>query len=338
MLGLKYIKNSPTTYLFKYQNGQLQNEGVGLSFFYYAPITTLVSVSIGSEDVPFIFEETSSDFQTITIQGQVSYKITDVHKIAKLMDFAIDSNTQKHISHDPQKLPQKVINQVQVITNKAVAKLSLADVLISVEEIAKEVYQAIPNSAELNSLGIEILSFSLLAIRPNPETSRALEAEARENLLKKADEAIYSRRNASVEQERAIKENELNTEIAVENKKREIQEAQMEAKKAIQAQKHKLKESKMNSKIIIEEKNSKLVDLAMVNAKKESDAKAYALEVLMKSLENVDTKTIQAITSSGMSPDQLIAQSFQDLANSSQKIGQLNITPDLLKELLNKDK
>ena len=84
----------------------------GLSFFYYAPITTLVSISMGSEDVPFIFEETSSDFQTITIQGQVSYKITDVQKIAKLMDFSIDSNTQNYISNDSQKLPQKVINQV----------------------------------------------------------------------------------------------------------------------------------------------------------------------------------------------------------------------------------
>lgn len=45
----------------------------------------------------------------------------------------------------------------------------------------------------------------------------------------KADEAIDDRRNAAVEQERAIKENELNTEAAVEHKKRVIREAANEA-------------------------------------------------------------------------------------------------------------
>ena len=51
-------------------------------------------------------------------------------------------------------------------------------------------------------------------------------------MFREADEAIYARRNSAVEQERAIKENELNTEIAVENKKRQIRETQMDAERA----------------------------------------------------------------------------------------------------------
>ena len=43
---------------------------------------------------------------------------------------------------------------------------------------------------------------------------------------RRSDEAIYARRNAAVEQERRIKESELNTEIAVEEKKRQIRETQ----------------------------------------------------------------------------------------------------------------
>ncbi len=78
---------------------------------------------------------------------------------------------------------------------------------------------------EVEALGLEILGLAILAIRPNADTARALEARAREEILKEADDAIYARRNASVEQERIIKENELSTEIAIENKKREIREA-----------------------------------------------------------------------------------------------------------------
>jgi len=49
-------------------------------------------------------------------------------------------------------------------------------------------------------------------------------------LLREADEATYARRNAAVEQERTIKENELNTEIAIEDKKHQMREAEMAAR------------------------------------------------------------------------------------------------------------
>jgi hypothetical protein len=37
-----------------------------------------------------------------------------------------------------------------------------------------------------------------------------------------------------------------------------------------------------------------------------------------------------------MKPEQLIAFAFQELAGKADKIGQLNISPDLLRELLDK--
>jgi len=101
-----------------------------------------------------------------------------------------------------------------------------------------------------------------------------LEAEAREQILGEADEAIYARRNAAVEQERAIKENELNTEIAVENKKRQIREAQVDAEKAVQQKKREIREAEMAAKIALEERNKELVALSTANAREEADAKA----------------------------------------------------------------
>jgi hypothetical protein len=80
---------------------------------------------------------------------------------------------------------------------------------------------------EVVALGLEVLGVSVLAIKPTPETARALEAEARETILRTADEAIFSLGNAAVDQERAIREIELDTEDAVELKKRLIRETQM---------------------------------------------------------------------------------------------------------------
>ncbi len=334
MFSVKFIKFQPTTYVLKYTSGVVKREGAGLAFFYYAPTTSMVAVPMGSEDVPFIFEENSGDFQHITVQGQVTYRIADPKKIGALLNFSINNVTQNYISDDPQKLSQRIINVVKVLTRRGLQNLPLRDALKAADTMTTLVAHAVKDSAELQALGIEILGLSFLAIKSTPETARALEAETREQILKVADEAVYARRNSAVEQERRIKENELNTEIAVETKKRQIRETQMEAEQSIQQKQHALRQSEMEAKITLEAKNTELVALAMDNARREADVKAYAVKGMMQAYEGVDPKLMQSLAISGMQPGQMIAMAFQELADKAGQIGQLNITPDLLREVI----
>jgi len=46
MLPIRYMKATPTTYVLQFKNGRVRREGPGLSFFYYAPTTTLVTVPL----------------------------------------------------------------------------------------------------------------------------------------------------------------------------------------------------------------------------------------------------------------------------------------------------
>jgi hypothetical protein len=334
MFGIRFIKVQPTTYLLQYKRGQIAREGVGMSFFYYAPTTSLVAIPIASTDAPFIFNEVTSDFQEISIQGQATYRITDPNRIAQLLNFTLDGSARNYVSDDPQKLSPRVINVIKVLTRKELQNLTLRQALRASDAIVQEVSQGLSASPEIASLGLTVIGLSILAIKPNPETGRALEAEAREQLLREADEAIYRRRNAAVEQERAIRENELNTEIAVENKKRQIREAQMDAERAVQEKQHQLREAEMASRILLEEKNQQLVALSVENLKSEADARAYGIAAVMKALEGVDAKVLQALASVGMQPEQLLALAFQGLAERAEKIGQLNVSPELLRELL----
>ncbi len=186
----------------------------------------------------------------------------------------------------------------------------------------------------IQALGIEVLGVSILAIKPNPETSQALEAETREQILKESDEAIFLRRNAAVEQERIIKENELNTDIAVENKNREIKEKQMESEKLVQVKRQEMSEADLVFKIQQEQKNKDLVQLRSENARIESDAKAYAISAAMKAYQDVDPLILEILANNGMDSGKLIALAFQELAENADKIGQLNISPDLLQQLM----
>src|SRR5439155_7453225 len=136
---------------------------------------------------------------------------------------------------------------------------------------------ALRDSPGLQALGVEVLGFSILAIRPVPETSKALEAEARERLLREADDAIYTRRNNAVEQERKIRENELNTEVAVETKQREIEE------------------TKLAGLIALEERRRELVSTEAANSRTRADAQAYAVKATLEPLARLDPKALQVL-------------------------------------------
>jgi regulator of protease activity HflC (stomatin/prohibitin superfamily) len=338
MLGIKFAKFLPTTYVLVYKNGAVVREGTGLSFFYYSPTTSLVGVPTGSNDVPFIFEEQTSDFQSITVQGQVTFRIAEPKKIAQLLNFTLAPNGRTYVSDDPSIYHSRVINLVKVIIRKKLQTIPLKESIKATELLMRFTSDEIKTYEEVKTLGLEILGLSILAIKPTPETSRALEAEAREKILKEADDAIYERRNSAIERERIIKENELDTEIAVENKNKQIREAKMDAEQVIQKRKYELMDNELKNKIVLEQRNKDLVLLTVENAKKEADAKAYAMTVSMKALENADKNLIQALAGSGMQPAQLIAMAFQELASKAENIGQLNITPDLLREIMNKPK
>jgi len=334
MFGIRFKKVEPTDFVLLYKRGKVVKDGAGLSFFYFAPTTSLVLIPIGTVDVPFIFHEVTADFQEVTVQGQLTYRVAEPKKLSQLMNFTLAPAGRTYASEDPQKLPQRLVNHAQVLTRASLKSLPLREALGQSESLVQSLREGLQGAEQIASLGIEVLGLSILAIKPTPETSRALETEAREQILREADEAVYARRNSAVEQERSIKENELNTEIAVENKKRQIKEAQMEAEKSVQQKKREIREAEMAAKIALELQNKDLVALATGNAREEADAKAYAIAASMKAFSETDPKTIQALAGVGMQPGQLIALAFKELAENADKVGQLNISPELLRELL----
>jgi hypothetical protein len=101
-------------------------------------------------------------------------------------------------------------------------ELSMEDVMKKATVIEKTVLDKVKKEPSFELMGVECISIYFTSVRPTPELSKALEAEYRESLQKKADEAIYSRRASAVEQERKIKENELNSQIALEKKNQEL--------------------------------------------------------------------------------------------------------------------
>lgn len=314
MFGIRYLQSSPTTYVIRYKKGRIVKEGAGLSFVYFKPGSTIVRISLATQDVPFVFEQQTSDFQDVTIQGNLTYRIVAPSELAKQLDYSVDARG-RYTSDDPDNLQERLVRLAQSQTQVFAHSRPLAEVLQASKELARELLSSTEVSSVFTKLGLQLEEAVILSVKATPEMATAMQAEAREMLLQKADEAIHQRRNIALELEREIKENELKTERIVQEKQREVREAELEAN------------------VAIEKGRAELVEQKSANDAKEAEIQIQTLKETLQAMKTVDWRTLAA-GFGGTDSKQLIAMAFGELAQNARKIGRLDISPSLIQQLL----
>ncbi|MBN2664300.1 MAG: hypothetical protein JXR68_11675 [Bacteroidales bacterium] len=330
MLGIKYVKFDSMTYVIHYKKGLEVKKGKGLAFYSSKRTSSIVAVPLGSSDIPFIFSETTSDFQSITVQGQISYQIEAPEKLSKLLDFTVDFDGLRKTS-DEEKLEQRLVNEAQTATTSFIQSIVLTEAITNAKLIQQKIYEGISNSETTTSLGLKILSVNVIAVKPTPDMAKALETSTREKLQQEADEAIYTRRNFAVEQERKIKETELNTEIAIQEKQKQISQKKMEKEQLEQENQKKIRLMRINADIETEEIRKIFIKSKVENEKLLADSSKYKLEAGLSPYKEIDWKIISALNNNSAKND--IALAFRELAENAQNIQNLNISPELLNSL-----
>ena len=296
-MGIGYFKGLPTEHVMKFIAGRVRKEGPGLAFYYFTHNTQIVAVPTSSVDTGFIFNETTHDFQAVTIQGQFTHRITNPRAAAELLNFSVEPRRRAYLSSDPEKLPQRITNIIQMVARSQINTRSLEEILRDVQSIAAQTLTSIRDQALLAPLGVELLSVYIQAVKPTPEVAKALEAQFRETLLRRADEAIYARRGAAVAEERKIKESELNTDIA------------------------------------LEQQRQSLIELEGGNAQQEADYKGRAQETEATYRSRAIEMEISPYRE--FDPRTLSALALHRLGQNASRIGNLTITSEILAALLN---
>lgn len=297
---LRYFKGQPTDYVIRYSGGSVRGEGAGLAFFYLPFKTQVVAVPTQSLEANFVFNELTRDYQEVTLQGQVTYRIRDPKAAAGLLNFRIDPQTLAYASDDPEKLGRRISNLVQVETRAEVARRSLEEAIREAAALSAAIAGKVRAIPTLAALGVELQTVDFTSVRPTPEVAKALEAEYRETLLRKADEAIYARRAAAVDEERTIKEKELASDSA------------------------------------LEQQREGLIALKGSNAIKVADFKAQARERTAQA--EAKSADLQLAVYRTLEPRALLAYALHELGANAERVGNLTITTELLAGLLNESK
>lgn len=335
MFGLKYYKANASTFVIKTARGKVLNHGKGLSFFYNAATTSLAAIPVNVQESPFIFNLQTADFQSVTVQGQLSFQIAEPLKTAEMLNFTLQPDGE-WVSEDPLKLADRVIRVVGSVIRDQVEAEPLRAALRITQPLMTQLNGLAADSSTLDALGIRLLDVTIAAIKPTPETSKALEAEARESILQEADDAVYARRKSAVEQERMIKDAELQTELSIQQKEQEIEELRIENERTLLRSTTETERERLQANIETENQRQALVALEVDNKRQEADAEAYAIASRMTAFRELPVENLKAMALANMQPEQLMAMAFDSLAQNAGKIGELTITPDLFGQMVKK--
>jgi regulator of protease activity HflC (stomatin/prohibitin superfamily) len=296
--------------------------------------TDIAALPINVQEAPFIFGLQTSDYQSVRVQGQVSYRIDDAEKTADMMNFSLNRDGVSFKSEDPMRISDRVMRSIQTTVQSALQASTLREALTSVQSLVQVLKKSVAEDMSIREMGMSVLDVSISAITPTPETSKALEAVAREEILKRSDDAIYGRRKSSVEQERTIKEAELETEMSVQQKQQEMEEQRVANERALLSGQALIDQERLQAQIDRETQRKSLVEQSAENNRIEADSEGYAITARIEAFKALPVENLKAMAMANMQPEQLMAMAFESLAQNAGKIGELTITPDLFGQLM----
>ena len=233
-MGIKLKKFKPTEYVTVVRKGKQVKSGQGLTVLYNDINTDIMVAPIMAFDGTFAFDElVTADYQTVCVQGAVTYMIDNYEQAYRMADFTYAKNYEEKKNKAMDLFCKRINNVIRAVVIRETGRMDVRNIIKKADQMADLITEGLKNDETIETLGVKILAVNILGIVAKPETRKALEAAAREQILKEQDDAIYLRRNAAIEQERAIKENELNTEIRVAEKEKEKREREMETRKML---------------------------------------------------------------------------------------------------------
>jgi regulator of protease activity HflC (stomatin/prohibitin superfamily) len=315
----RHLRGTATTHIQHVRNGQLRHAGTGLSFWFRPLSAVLSEVPVADRELPLLFHARTADFQDLAVQATVTFRIADPEAAAARVDFSLDPDTGAWRATPLDQLGGLLTETVQQHSLALVAGMSLTDALVSGVETLRNVVGAdITGDARLAQTGIEVVSLRVVAIRPEPEVEKALRTPARELVQQEADRATYERRAVAVERERAISENELQSQIELARR-----EEQLVVQRGTNARRE-AEEEAAAGQIGAQATAQQTVTLA--------ESEAAAIRVRGDAEVSVETARLGARRD--LPESVLWTEALRELSGQLPDIDNLVLTPDLLAPLL----
>ncbi|WP_446666218.1 SPFH domain-containing protein [Flexivirga sp. B27] len=316
---VRHLRGSGTTHVEQIRNGKTIRSGAGASFWFRPLSAVLNEVPVDDRELPLLFHARTRDFQDVTVQATVTYRVTDPSTAAGHIDFSIDPESGVWRSTPLDQVAGLLTESAQQYAIDLLATADLTAVMTGgVGPVRTVIADGLRGDERLVETGIAVVGVRVVAIRPEPEVEKALRTPTREQVQQDADKATFERRAVAVERERAIGENELQTKIELARREEELvgqrgANARREAQEAAAA-----------GDIAAEAEASRTVKLA--------EARAEDARLTGAAAGEAEAARVAAYRDAPEAV--LLAMSVKELAANLPQIDTLVLSPDLLTKAL----
>ncbi|MFI5805137.1 SPFH domain-containing protein [Streptomyces sp. NPDC051561] len=317
--GWRHLRSAPTAHVRHHKHGKLVHDGPGLSFWFRSLTAALSEVPVSDRELAMAFHARTADFQDVTLQATVTYRISDPATAAARLDFSVDPDTGAWRGSPLEQLATLLTETAQQHALDTLARIPLSEALVDgVGAVRERIASGLAAEPRLPATGIEVVAVRVVAIRPEADVERALRTPAREQIQQEADRATYQRRAVAVERERAIAENELASKIELARR-----EEQLVDQRGTNARRE-AEELAAADGVQAEAQAARTVRLARAEAeaaREVGEARAHAQAAWLRVHGEVDPATLHALAATR-------------LAENVPRIESLTLSPDVLTGLL----
>ncbi len=302
------LRADASSHVIQYGKGRVLQSGRGLVFWFRPETASIAEVPMDDREMALFVKSRSQDFQTVAVQGTLTWRVADPERLAARVDFTISLQNGRWTAEPIQRIETRFAGLVNQAVTQYLARASVQALLdAGPGALRVALMDALANDPGLGEIGLEVVAVRLTGLAPSTELERALQAPTFEALQQKADQATFERRALAVEKERAIAENELanKTELA-----------------------------RRAQQLVAEEAAIARARSAGAAAAKQIEAAAEAERIRLVEGAKADAERARVAVYSDLPPSILLGLAARQLAGKVDKIEHLNITPDLLASIL----
>ena len=324
----RHLRAQTNEFILHYRRGRLVRKGHGLAYWFNPLSAAIAQVPTEDCETTFLLKERTADFQEAGVQCVVQYRISNPEQAASRVNFSISLESGAWVDKPLEKLDGFWALKCRPAAREYLARVTILDAArTGADKIRLAIHDLLRADSAVTDMGLEVVGVQVGALTTTPELAKAIEAPTRESLQQKADEAVFQRRALAVEKERAIKENELATQIEIARRQEELlarnaANAMLEVK--AENERH---EAKAHAE-------AALAALAAGSYARDVRTKSAADAEARRALGEADAAGESARLNAwrGVDPAVAIGFAVRSGLEKVSSINHLNITPDLLGE------
>jgi regulator of protease activity HflC (stomatin/prohibitin superfamily) len=305
---LRQLSSDASVHIQRFKRGKRVQSGRGLAFWFMPEGTSITEIPMDDRDLPFLFNSRSKDFQEITVQGVIVWRVAKPEDLGDRINFSIDLKQGLHLAKPIDQIDNLLTSVAQQFAAQYLAELDVNAILAAgVKPLHERIETGLTGSERLQSMGLDVVSVRVADVSPSSELKRALQTPTFERLQQQADQATFERRAMAVEKERAIAENELGNQIELARRQKEL----------------------------IENEDANARDRAQADAaakKIAADGEAERIRTVEQAKADMERARVEIYA--GLPPQVLLGLAAQEFAKKLDTIEHLNVTPDMLSALL----